>query len=271
MVAPAPQRISQAQQSPAFVVPPLAASASPLCLSLVIPTFNEVTSLTVLVTQLEQLLEVALPRQYEIIVVDDNSPDGTAGVAAQLAQQYPAVKLLLRQRERGLATAVVRGWQQAQGEFLAVMDGDLQHPPGVVLELVEALQRGAGLAIASRYTKSAQGVQEQRQWQGHRRSLSRGAQLLGRLMLPQLFTQLSDPLSGCFALRREVIAGRSLHPVGYKILLEVLARSDRLPTHAITEVGYRFNSRQSGYSKVTAQHYWQYVVHLTRLRWALWR
>ena len=260
------QRLTQTAPRQTFVVPHLAASA--LRLSLVIPTFNEVASLAELVAQLDQLLGVALPRQYEIIVVDDNSPDGTAGLAAQLAEQYPAVQLLRRTQERGLATAVVRGWQQAQGEFLAVMDGDLQHPPRVVLALVEALQQGASLAVASRYV----GEGETSQWKGRRRSLSRSAQLLGRLILPRLFTQLSDPLSGCFALRREVIAGRSLHPIGYKILLEILARSSRdaLTAHSLTEVSYCFNPRQSGRSKVTASHYWQYIAHLTRLRWALW-
>ena len=262
------RQLNRAEPCQAFVVPRLAASALSLRFSLVIPTFNEIASLAELVAQLDRLLEAALPKQYEIIVVDDNSPDGTAGLAAQLAEQYPAVKLLHRPRERGLATAVVRGWQQAQGEFLAVMDGDLQHPPGVVLGLLDALEQGANLAVASRYVSEGR----MGQWKGWRRSLSRSAQLLGKLILPRLFTQLSDPLSGCFALRREMIAGRSLHPLGYKILLEVLARSSctHLTADSVTEVGYCFQPRQSGRSKVTAEHYWQYIAHLMRLRWALW-
>ncbi len=254
-----------------LIVAPLPGSALSLRLSLVIPTFNEVASLAQLVAQLDQRLAAVLPRQYEIIVVDDDSPDGTACLAAQLAKQYPAVRLIHRQQERGLATAVVRGWQEAQGEFLAVMDGDLQHPPSVVLALVNALEQGASLAVASRYGGRGQGQPPQTEWQGRRRSLSRSAQLLGRLILPRLFTQLSDPLSGCFALRRELIAGRSLHPLGYKILLEVLARSNPLTAESLTEVSYCFKPRQSGHSKVTAQHYWQYIAHLLRLRWALWR
>lgn len=268
MAAPTRQ-LTRAEPKQTLVVPPLTASALPLRLSLVIPTCNEVESLGNLIVQLDGLLSLALPRQYEIIVVDDDSQDGTWPLAVKLAQQYPAVKPLHRKTERGLATAVIRGWQQARGEYLAVMDGDLQHPPMVLLGLVEALEQGARLAVASRY--GAEGKTSS-QWRGLRRSLSRSAQLLGWLMLPKLFTQLSDPLSGCFALRREVIAGRSLHPIGYKILLEVLARSRRdvLSADSLVEVGYRFNPRQSGHSKVTAQHYWQYIAHLLRLRWALW-
>lgn len=268
MAAPTLQPTAYPETSRPFVVPLLAVSALPLQLSLVIPTCNEVESLEALITQLNGLLTSALPGRYEIIVVDDDSQDGTGALAAELAQQYPAVQLLRRQGERGLATAVVRGWQQAQGQYLAVMDGDLQHPPMVVLALVEALAQGASLAVASRYV-AAGGAE---QWRGQRRALSRAAQLLGRLMVPSLFVPLSDPLSGCFALQRDVIAGRSLHPVGYKILLEVLARGRRgcLLSTSLTEIGYCFQTRKSGHSKVTVQHGWQYIVHLLRLRWALW-
>lgn len=267
-MAPPALPLNRAKPATDFVVShqPLSTAqtvaTSSLRLSLVIPTFNEVSSLAALVEQLDQQLSLALPQQYEIIVVDDNSPDGTGQLAIELAQQYSAVKLLNRQQERGLATAVVRGWQQAQGQFLAVMDGDLQHPPRVILDLLAALQQGASLAIASRYLDPGQ----KDEWRGLRRSLSRSAQFLGQLVVPSLFQGLSDPLSGCFAMRREVIAGRSLNPMGYKILLEVLAKGT---VQSVAEISYPFSQRHSGHSKVSAQHYWQYLVHLIRLRWSL--
>jgi dolichol-phosphate mannosyltransferase len=247
------------------VIPPWTASQCPLRLSLVIPTYNERESLPQLVDQLDALLAPRLPGDYEIIVVDDNSSDGTGDLALALAQRYPALKLL-RRRERGLATAVVCGWQCAQGQYLAVMDGDFQHPPKLLLALVAQLERGASLAVASRH--GAGDLQSFRQGWGWRRSLSQGAQCLGKLLLPELFNRVSDPLSGCFAVERGAIAGRVLQPVGYKILLEVLAKGQ---IDSIAEVGYCFGERRSGQSKVTAQQAWQYLRHLLRLRWFLLR
>ncbi|MEM6447419.1 MAG: glycosyltransferase [Cyanobacteria bacterium P01_D01_bin.123] len=232
-------------------------------LSLVVPTYNEHESLPYLLKTLSDLLDRALPDAYELIVVDDDSPDRTWELAESLQASIPSLKVIRRVRDKVLATAVRDGWLQARGEILGAIDGDLQHPPEVVLELIDRVRAGADLAIASRNVEGG-GVSE---WSLARRIVSRGAQLLGLLVLPGVLGQVSDPMSGYFLVRRTAIAGAALDPVGYKILLEVIARG-RIAR--ISEVGYVFQERQEGESKVSYRHYFDYLFHLWRLRLALW-
>ena len=233
----------------------------PVRLSLIIPTFNESKNVPILVAQLESLLEPVLGESFELIVVDDDSPDRTWEVAATLAETHPRLRVVRRQGERGLSTAVIRGWQAARGDVLGVMDADLQHPAEVNLGLLKEIDRGADLATASRHVAGG-GLSD---WSMIRRLLSRGAQLLGLLILPGVLGRLSDPMSGYFMLRRRVLAGVELDPLGYKILIEVVARG-KAPW--IGEVGYVFRERVEGESKVTWRLYVQYLGHLLKLRWA---
>jgi dolichol-phosphate mannosyltransferase len=244
-----------------YVVPEVPPSGAPLRLSLVIPTRNEAVNLRPLVESLEALLTPVLGDGYELIVVDDDSADGTWQVALDLARTHPRLRVVRRTRERGLATAVVRGWQVARGEVLAVMDADLQHPVETNLALFAEMERGADLAVASRNAEGG-GVSD---WSLRRRILSRGAQLLGLLVLPGVLAKVGDPMSGYFMVRRGALTGVTLSPLGYKILIEVLARG-RL--RWLAEVGYVFREREEGESKVTLEIYLQYLWHLVRLRWA---
>ncbi|MDY6936093.1 MAG: glycosyltransferase family 2 protein [Cyanobacteriota bacterium] len=232
----------------------------PPLFSLVVPTYNERENLPPLLDRLTQLLDRSLPGEYELIVVDDSSPDRTWEVAGGLMGQYPQLRVMRRQRERGLSTAIVRGWQVARGEWLGAIDADLQHPPQTLLQLLAELENGVDFALASRHVRNG-GVSE---WSFSRRFLSRGAQLLGLLILPEVLCRVSDPMSGYFIVRREAIADRRLDPVGYKIAVEVLGRGkiDR-----IAEVGYVFQERQEGASKVTLRQSIEYLQHLLRLRW----
>jgi dolichol-phosphate mannosyltransferase len=242
----------------------LASSPGSVCFSLVVPTYNESRNIERIVTLLSQKLDALLPHNYEIIVVDDNSPDGTWEIAQALMPYYPSLRVMRRQEERGLSTAVIRGWQVSQGEILGVIDGDLQHPPEVLQHLLSAIASGATLAVASRNAEGG-GVST---WSAMRRFLSRGAQLLGLVLLPGVVSRVSDPMSGYFLVRRGAIAGRSLHPLGYKILLEVLGRGE---IDQIAEVGYVFQEREAGQSKVTWKQYRDYILHLVRLRVSLGR
>ncbi|MBT9312680.1 glycosyltransferase [Leptothoe kymatousa] len=228
-----------------------------LLFSLVIPTYNERNNIGNLVAQLTTLLNRRLPEQYELILVDDNSPDGTWQVAQGLA--HPHLQVMRRQQERGLSSAVIRGWQVARGEILAVIDADLQHPPETLVQMIDQILNGADLAVASRHV-SGGGVSD---WSLARRLLSRGAQTLGLLILPGVVGRVTDPMSGYFMVRRQAIAGPILNPLGYKILLEVLGRG-RVKT--IAEVGYVFQEREVGESKVTWRQYVEYLGHLVRLR-----
>jgi dolichol-phosphate mannosyltransferase len=243
-----------------LVVPPVPPDGSTsIRLSLVVPTYNESKNLPILVEQLETLLDPILGDAYEIIVVDDDSGDRTWAVAAELSTTHPKLRVMRRTTERGLSTAVVRGWQVARGEVLAVMDADLQHPPEVNLALLGEIDRGAELAAASRHVEGG-GVSD---WSLTRRLLSRGAQLLGLLVLPGVLGRLTDPMSGYFMIRRSKLAGIKLDPLGYKILIEVVARAK---PEWIGEVGYVFRERIEGHSKVTSRLYAQYLIHLFKLR-----
>lgn len=234
---------------------------APVWFSLVVPTYNEGGNIDKIVRILSSILDEALPGNYELIIVDDDSPDRTWEIAQELSLYYPRLRVMRRQSERGLSTAVIRGWQAARGEVLGVIDGDLQHPPEVLLRMLEVIEQGADLAVASRHVEGG-GVSD---WSLARRFLSRGAQLLGLVVLPRVVSRVSDPMSGYFLVRRSAIANQLLSPVGYKILIEVLGRGD---IKEIAEVGYVFQEREEGESKVTWKQYKDYLHHLLRLRFS---
>jgi dolichol-phosphate mannosyltransferase len=232
--------------------------------SLVIPTFNEGKNISEIVRTISNLLDRIMPGEYELIVVDDDSPDLTWELACKLMPSYPQLRVMRRETERGLSTAIIRGWQAARGEILGVIDADLQHPPEILLQLWEEMNKGAELAVASRNVEGG-GVSE---WSIVRRFLSRGAQILGLVILPEVISRLSDPMSGYFMVRRSAIANQLLSPIGYKILIEVAARGQ---IRWIAETGYIFRERVAGASKVTWKQYVEYVQHLITLRCSLWQ
>jgi dolichol-phosphate mannosyltransferase len=234
-------------------------SDRPIYLSLVVPTYNERENIQTLIERIGKLLDPVLEGRYESIVVDDDSPDRTWEVAQTLCSDYPQLKVIRRQQERGLSTAVIHGWQAAEGQILGVIDSDLQHPPEILPKMLTALQEGADLVVASRHIEGG-GVSD---WGFIRRFLSRGAQMLGLIILPNAIGRVSDPMSGYFMVRRDVVAGRDLDPIGYKILIEVLGRCQ---IDRIAEIGYVFQERKEGASKVTWKQYVEYIQHLIRLR-----
>ena len=208
-----------------------------------------------------QTLDFICANNYELIIVDDDSPDLTWQVVEDCAKLYPQIKVVRRLYERDLSTAVIRGWQIAQGQLLGVIDGDLQHPPDVLFDLLNEIKNGADLAIASRHVVGG-GANK---WCLIRRFLSRGAQLIGLMILPKVIGKVSDPMSGYFIVRREAISNKLLKPVGYKILIEILGRCK---IKEIVEVPYVFQERGAGNSKVNSSHYVNYIHHLIRLRFS---
>ena len=227
--------------------------------SLIVPTYNESKNLAKLVEILTQLLNNYFHENYELIIVDDDSPDLTWQVGLDLLPNYPQLRVMRRQGEKGLSTAVIRGWQSSQGEVLGVIDGDLQHPPETLIKMLDEMAKGADLAVASRHVEGG-GVSD---WGFMRRFLSRGAQMLGLLILPNVIGRISDPMSGYFMVRRSAIANCPMNPLGYKILIEVLGRGN---IGSVAEIGYVFQERQEGESKVTWRQYVDYILHLLRLR-----
>ncbi|MEM0479669.1 MAG: glycosyltransferase [Pyrobaculum sp.] len=222
--------------------------------SVIIPTLNEAENIAELVQRIDRVLA---GRRYEIIIVDDNSVDGTAEVAEELAKHYP-VRVVKRPSRLGLSSAVVEGARFAQFDTVAVMDADLQHPPELLPKLFKIAEKGC-LAVASRYVKGGGVVN----WSATRRLISKGATLLARLLLPEARC-VKDPISGYFAYRRECIS--TISPTGrYKILLDVLTQCK--PRCAV-EVPYIFNKRLRGKSKLGASHILDYVRQvMTLARW----
>lgn len=233
-----------------------------IVLSLVIPTYNESQNIELLIRHTDAVLARCLGRHFEILVVDDDSPDGTWKIAASLMPSYPCLKVFRRKNEKCLATAVVDGWKESHGMILGVMDADLQHPPEVLEKLLQAMETGQNdLVVASRHAPKG-GVSD---WSFFRRIISRSAQLLVLILLPKIASRVRDPLSGYFLIRRSVIAECPLSPLGYKILLEVLYR---VPVKQVREVGYVFHEREKGCSKADLFVYWQYLCHLFRMRFS---
>ena len=215
-------------------------------LSIVVPTYNEAGSIPLLAEGLHAALG---GREWELIVVDDGSPDGTADIAAALAPRIP-VRVVRRAGKAGLASAVVAGFDAARGDVLLVMDADLSHPPEVAPALADAIANGADLAVGSRYVTGG-GVMD---WPLKRRAVSRVACLMGNALVP-----VRDATSGFFALRRSVIDGVRLNPIGFKIGFEVIARGHY---RTVVEVPYTFRDRELGSSKFGRREIVQYVVQL---------
>lgn len=222
--------------------------------SIVVPTYNERENLPLLVQKMSESLKDV---KYELIIVDDNSPDGTGKLADELTKKLENLKALHRMEKKGLATAVVYGLKYARAPTVCVMDADLQHPPEKIPELLAEINGGADIAIASRYVQKG-GVKK---WGKRRRFISKGAEFLSRLTVPRV-QGLTDPLSGFFAFKQEVVSGAKLNPVGFKILLEILVKGT---WQKIAEVPYVFGKRAHGKSSLGFGEHFNYLRHLLRL------
>jgi dolichol-phosphate mannosyltransferase len=220
--------------------------------SVIVPTYREVESLPHLVGRLDAV-RAAAGLDLELVVVDDDSRDGTEELVASLG--LPWVHLVVRTADRGLSQAVLEGLRRSRRDVLVVMDADLSHPPEKIPELLDALAAGAEMAVGSRFVE---GGSTDDDWGVYRWLNSRVATLLA---LP--LTRLADPMSGFFALRRETFErGRDFSPVGYKIGLELLVKCGC--TRAV-EVPIHFSDRRFGSSKLSLREQLKYLRHVRRL------
>ena len=222
-------------------------------LSLIVPTYNEHDNISELFARIKK----SFNSSFELIIVDDNSPDGTAEVAEALNAKYGNVKVCKRPCKLGLSSAVLYGFDNANGSILAVIDADLQHPPEILSKMFSEMFKGNDLVVASRYVKGG-GIEN---WKFSRRLFSRGAIVLAHLLLPRS-RKVKDNMSGCFMVRKDILSGTKLNPLGFKILLEILSKC---PCNKITEIPYTFTNRINGKSNLNHREIQNYLILLYRL------
>jgi|SRR5579863_8411573 len=228
----------------------------PQKLALAIPTLCEAGNLSTLLDRVRSALD-PLQIDYEILIVDDDSCDGTAEIVAALAKEDPRIRLLVRKGQRGLSGAILHGWENTDAEIVGVMDADLQHPPELLPELAAAIASGCDLVIGSRYTPGgALG-----EWNLLRKLLSAGA-VWATWPIQRLGLRAKDPMSGFFFVRRDCLTGIAFQQAGFKLLLEILVRAH---ISSVREVPFAFGERYRGASKANIKVALDYGRLLARL------
>jgi dolichol-phosphate mannosyltransferase len=236
--------------------PAIAAARAQLKLGLVIPTLCEAGNIGGLLDQVRSILD-PLGIRYEIIVVDDDSADGTGDIVSAISRQDQRVRLIVRKGERGLSGAVLDGWHSTDADVLGVMDADLQHPPELLPQLFNAMLAGRDLAIGSRYTPGG----ELGGWNPMRKLLSAAA-VWATWPLQRRRLRAKDPMSGFFMVRRSCVEQIDFQRAGFKLLLEILVRA-RL--HSVEEIPFVFGARFRGASKANVRVATDYGRLLARL------
>ena len=222
--------------------------------SIVVPTFNESENVGPLANQIDYALKGI---DYEIIFVDD-STDNTVDAIKRVMDENKNVRLKHREGKTGLATAVLEGFNLAEGDYIAVMDADLQHPPTILKYMYHALESGYDFCVPSRFIPGGSdgGLGP------YRKLVSAVARYIGKILLPCL-KKITDPTSGLFMFERDCIKDADLQPIGWKILVEVLAMGSY---KKVVEIPYKFQARPTGESKLSSKVTLQYLQQVKDLR-----
>ena len=218
-------------------------------LSIIVPTYNEGGNVNELIKRLDKSLGGI---SWEVIFVDDNSPDGTANLARKIARTDSRVRCIQRIGRRGLSSACIEGMLASSADYLSVIDGDLQHDERLLPKMFSILQDGdTDIVIGSRYIAMG-GIAD---WDQTRASISQFSTRMSQLVVR---ANISDPMSGFFMISREVFAESvyKLSGIGFKILLDLFASSPR-PLR-FKELPYQFRNRHAGESKLDSQAAWDY-------------
>ena len=221
-------------------------------ISVVVPTYNESENVGNLTNQIDYALRGI---DYEVIFVDD-STDNTPDAIKKVIEENPNVRMEHRETEKGLATAVLEGFKLSRGDYIAVMDADLQHPPAILRSMYAVMETGVDFCVPSRFIPGG-GLGP------YRKLVSGVARYIGKIMLPSL-RKITDPTSGLFMFRRSVIEDADLRPIGWKIMVEVLAMGNY---RSVVEIPYKFQARPAGESKLSSKvtlEYLKQVAELTR-------
>ena len=228
-------------------------------LSIVVPTYNESKNIVGILDSLRKHLPIGI--DTEIIVVDDNSPDGTGMIVEEYAKKSKkendhSVQIIHRKTERGLSSAILTGINYAKGDSVVVMDSDFSHPPQTIPKMIEELQKSeCDIVVASRYVNGG----SVKGWPFKRKIISKGATKIAR---HGLGIKIKDPMSGFFAFKRNIINNIKFDAIGYKILLEILVKARGIK---VKEIPYEFIDRKEGSSKLDASVSMDYVKSLWKL------
>ncbi len=222
--------------------------------SIVIPTYNEAKNLPLLVEEIFSVVD-RVRFDVELIIVDDNSPDGTGAVADDLSKSYP-VQVIHRAGKLGLGSAVREGFAKSNRPIIGVMDADLSHDPSTLNAMMAEFEKGEyDIVMGSRFEKGS----AVEQWKWWRRLISQAG-----VLITYLLTGVKDPLSGFFFLRRSVLENIKLDTVGYKILLEILVKGNY---KKVKEVPFRFRIRKFSTSKLDTKEYWLFLKQIIVYSW----
>lgn len=217
-------------------------------LSVIVPTYNESKNIEELLSKIFASLKPSYT-PYEVIIIDDNSPDRTADIADALKSKFD-LRVVRRPRKISLASAVINGFKVASGDVFCIMDADLSHPPEAIPLLYKEISAGADIVIGSRCIPEGGATN----WPWYRRFGSKFAQMLARPI-----TSVNDNTSGFFMVKRSVVEGIDINPIGFKILLEILAKGNY---SKVKEVPIIFNDRGGGKSKLGIKQVFEYLKQL---------
>ena len=227
--------------------------------SIIIPTYNESENITQVLDSIGEYLPSNI--QTEVIVVDDNSPDGTGKIVEDYINEASdkagyAIDVMHRKAKSGLSSAILDGIQHSSGETIVVMDSDFSHPPKIIPQLVEEIRTSDyDIAIASRYTEGG----EVSGWSTKRKLISKGATGIAKAGLG---VNESDPMSGFFAFKRKILEGIKFDAIGYKMLLEILVKTKGAK---VKEIPYTFTDRTRGSSKLDSSTMFDFVTSVWKL------
>ncbi|EOQ87610.1 glycosyltransferase, group 2 family protein [Leptospira yanagawae serovar Saopaulo str. Sao Paulo = ATCC 700523] len=229
--------------------------------SIIIPTYNEAGNIKNCVETITRVLEEQAIT-FEIIIVDDNSPDGTYEVTKVMAKYDQRIKPFVRRNEKGLSSAVTFGYDKASGDKLIVVDADFQHDYTKIPDLIQLLNEN-DIVVATRRSQDG--------GYGNFPILRKLASLFATKISEWLFpVKISDPMSGFFGIRKSVYLDTKdkLHPRGYKILFEILGV---VKTDKIAEIGYTFGLRTWGHSKLDSFVIFYFLWDLVSIKWNQWK
>lgn len=225
-------------------------------LTLIVPTYNEGENVSTLTEAVLQIMEKEGVGEYEILFIDD-STDKTPEILYRLSLEHSVVRFIHRDRERGLGTAIIQGFKEARGDVLAVIDGDLQHPPQLLPLMLSLIPKGYDIVIPSRFIPGGS--------DGGLSLPRKIVSLVARYMAKILFRRvrsISDPTGGYFMVRRDVINAIDFDGSSWKILVELLVKGDYT---RVAEVPYFFRAREIGASKLSIAAQLDYLRHLKNL------